>query len=161
MRLKVLVVVFALSTLLALLAVVKSPSSGNDTLAQRDEDRDLLGQGGQRGGSHEEYARIARAYRVSGDFSELSREEVMQALAQSDHIVQGLQDEGVEDIGAELVRRLESADVDEREIEGYYLENREVFGSRSLAQSRDVVERLVRIEKVRKELLSITEVPPE
>ncbi len=65
----------------------------------------------------DDYSHQVRSYRVAGQQQEWTRQEVLRELSHSDSIVVALRRNGVEDIGAELRRRLAEVRPTEPEME--------------------------------------------
>jgi hypothetical protein len=106
-------------------------------------------------GTAGDFAHTARAYRIAAERPELDREAIKAELTRSDAVVAALQEQGVEGIGDELHRRLNELQPSEAEMLAWFEAHPEHFGDRSYVQSRDVLARLVAIEKVKGELLAL------
>jgi hypothetical protein len=109
----------------------------------------------QPSGTAEDFAHTARAYRIAAERPDLDREAIEAELTRSDAVVAALRAQGVEDIGDELHRRLNDVQPSEAEMLAWFEAHPEHFGDRSYVQSRDVLARLVAIEKVKGELLAL------
>lgn len=73
-------------------------------------------------------------------------------MAESDRVAAELHAAGVEDVGAELRRRLASVQVSDAQVQDFVQSNPAVFGTRSPAESRSSAEALIRIHVLRREL---------
>lgn len=103
-------------------------------------------------GSGESPSRQVRGFDVMMSAPGWSPERVESSLAASDDVIQRLREKGEEGSAEALRRRIESATPTEPELHEFYEANLERFGERSFEASRQSVDQLVRIQRVRNEL---------
>jgi len=89
-----------------------------------------------------------RAFQLAALAPDLAPDAVDASLERSDAWVDHLHDEGVDDIGAELTRRLEAAGPTEAQARAFYDAHRDLFGQRSFQASRHAIDQLCRIRAV-------------
>ncbi len=93
-----------------------------------------------------------RRFQISALAPGMSPALVAALVDRSDAWAGALRDAGVGDIGVEIARRLSMATPGDAEARAFYDDNRELFGGRGYAASRQAVRQLYRIRAVRASL---------
>jgi hypothetical protein len=102
--------------------------------------------------SSESPSRQVRGFDVMMSAPDWSPERVERTLAASDEVSERLREKGEESSAEALRRRLETARPTEEELHSFYEANLDRFGQRSFEESRQALDQLVRIQRVRNEL---------
>lgn len=90
--------------------------------------------------------------RVQASMPEADPSTVERFLAESDGIRARLAASGVDDASGYVRSRLESLMPSDADLRRYYDEHRAMFGSRGFDESKEAIDRLVRIQMLRAEL---------
>lgn len=100
----------------------------------------------------EQATRRVRSFSIHSSNPSLTEAEVDRLIGAFDRVHAQLARAGVGDVSAYVHRRLAETDVSEAERIAFFQENSSLFGGRTYSQSRLVIDRLLRIRKVRAEL---------
>lgn len=82
----------------------------------------------------------------------IERVRAEELIAESDRIIDDSNEPGTESIGHRIRRSLQEPGVSDSDALAYFERERELFGRRSFEESRFVIDQLVTIERLRREL---------